>query len=321
MKRIYPLVFMGALMCHSATADDYVEWVGANSGVNWSAGQAQAEGVGIGPDGPPPTAASLMACRAAVVDAQRNLLESMQGVRVQGTTLVSNMMIESDVIKTTVEGVLEGARIIEREPNDDGTCRVTMTAPLAGQFASRIYEEVFDDEQATGSAFDDINPAEWLVAALDWLVPPASAAEPASWQDAFRRLSGRMDSIESLIGSNRQVVQIQTRPTGLVLDARGSNFIPSMSPRIRKLRENVIYPNKRHESTRRERGQLVSLFTRDLETARNHPIVGERPLVLKGLRTFGETRTEIVLDTEASSRLETLIENGFLDDAGVVIVL
>ena len=65
----------------------------------------------------------------------------------------------------------------------------------------------------------------------------------------------------------------------------------------------------------------VSLFTRDLDTARRHPIVGERPLVLKGLRTWGDTRTEIVLDKDESTRLEALVAKGFLQDAGVIIVL
>ncbi len=318
MTRVAGL-FLLLVAVSNAAADDFVEWVGANSGVNWTAAEARAEGAGIGPDNRPPAVAALMACRAAVVDAQRNLLESMQGVRVQGTTLVSNMMIESDTIKTTVEGVLNGAQIIDRRPGDDGTCRVTLSAPLAGQFATNIYDEVLvesDDKLAS----DWVNPVSWVAYALELLVPEANAAEPSDWREAFRDLSGRINSIESLLTSQPRAVA-DARPTGLVLDARGSNFIPSMSPRIRELRAGVIYPNAGHAVARRDRGQLVSLFTRDLETARTHPIVGERPLVLKGLRTFGETRTEIVLGNEASERLNTLVNEGFLDDAGVVIVL
>lgn len=303
-----------------ASAEDYTEWVGANSGVNWTSAQARAEGAGIGPENRPASVASLMACRAAVVDAQRNLLESMQGVRVQGTTIVENMMISSDVIRTTVEGVLAGAQIIERKPGDDGTCRVTMTAPLSGQFATQIYDEVLVEEEEAAAVWQ--RPASWIAYALELLVPEANAATGDDWRSAFETLSGRLDSIESMLSAQPTAARIgQTRPTGLVLDARGSNFIPSMSPRIRELRAGIIYPNARHAVSRRDRGQLVSLFTRDLDTARNHPIVGERPLVLKGLRTFGETRTEIVIDNEASERLEALVEQGFLDQAGVVIVL
>jgi hypothetical protein len=94
-----------------------------------------------------------------------------------------------------------------------------------------------------------------------------------------------------------------------------------MAPKIRQLRAGVLYPNNKHQAERSERGQLVSLFTRDLDTARRHPVVGERPIVLKALRTFGDTRTEIVLGTDASGSLQALINKGFLSDSGVIIVL
>jgi len=83
----------------------------------------------------------------------------------------------------------------------------------------------------------------------------------------------------------------------------------------------VIYPTAKAKSAASERGQLVSLFTRDLETAKTHPVVGERPVVFKALRTWGDTRTSIVLNTESSERLSSIIEAGQLEDAGVIIVL
>jgi hypothetical protein len=49
--------------------------------------------------------------------------------------------------------------------------------------------------------------------------------------------------------------------------------------------------------------------------------VGERPIVLKALRTWGDTRTEIVLNNDASTQLEAMISDGFMQDAGVIIVL
>ncbi|XOV88780.1 MAG: LPP20 family lipoprotein [Pseudomonadota bacterium] len=305
----------------AAAADDFVEWVGANSGVNWSAGEIQAEGAGVGPANAPATTARLMACRAAVVDAQRNLLESIQGVRVEGTTIVSDMMVESDVIKSSVDGVLRGARMVDRKPMDDGTCLVQMTAPLGGQFASNVYDRVFNPTQSTAAAN---LIGRLLDQGLAVLVPAARAAENTlpAWQASIDSLSTRLSALEDLLSTHPAVVATaDTSPTGLVLDARGSNFIPSMSPKIRKLRAGIIYPNSTQQSTRQERGQLVSLFTRDLDTARRHPVVGDRPIVLKGLRTFGDTRTEIVLGTEAGERLEKLVGDGFLDDAGVIIVL
>jgi len=318
-------ILLSAVMTNSANGEEFVEWVGANSGVNWSAGQVTSEGAGVGPAGRPPAMARLMACRAAVVDAQRNLLESIQGVRVEGTTVVANMMVESDVIKTSVSGLLQGAQVVERKPQDDGSCVVTMTAPLGGKFTTDVYGEVFDGNQTSSlpTSFSDF--VESLAEnTLAFFIPTATADEAttAPWQTAMDQLASRITSLEELLTTHPTLVQSKdTGPTGLVLDARGSNFIPSMSPKIRQLRKGVMYPTASDQLSLRERGQLVSLFTRDLDTAKRHPVVGERPVVLKALRTWGKTRTEIVLGTQSSERLTKMIKDGFMKDAGVIIVL
>lgn len=313
------------LLTAPAFADDYVEWVGANSGVNWSEAKVQAEGAGAAPKGAPPSTARMMACRAAVVDAQRNLLESIKGVRVDGTTVVANMMVKSDTIKTSVNGMLRGARIVNRDPQSDGSCIVTMTAPMGGQFATDVYQQVFTMKPISRIESPLGALGQLVDAGLALIAPPVYAdttpVQPA-WQASIDKLSSRVSAIEDLLSSYPALVDAGNKgPTGLVIDARGSNFIPSMSPKIRQLRGGIIFPNEKQQIERRDRGQLVSLFTRDLDTARRHPVVGERPIVLKGLRTFGDTRTEIVLGTESAERLETLVNNGFLDDAGVIIVL
>ena len=104
---------LGGLLMGASTptpAQEFVEWVGANSGVNWSSGEIQAEGAGIAQEGMPASRAKLFSCRAAVVDAQRNLLESIKGVRVEGTTVVANMMVESDIIKLSLIHISEPTR-------------------------------------------------------------------------------------------------------------------------------------------------------------------------------------------------------------------
>jgi hypothetical protein len=57
----YFLLLTLSLCMGTVNADDFVEWVGANSGVNWSAGQIQAEGAGVGRANAPPSTARLMA--------------------------------------------------------------------------------------------------------------------------------------------------------------------------------------------------------------------------------------------------------------------
>lgn len=318
------VIALGVFTAHVSRAEDYIEWVAANSGVNWTNGSAVAEGAGLAKPGTPPSLAKMMACRAALVDGQRNLLESLQGVRVEGITMVDKLMLESDLIKSSVEGTLKGAVMTSRRPQADGTCEVTLTAPIAGNFARDIYQTVLaPNEQSSTPMKSAIQQA--LFSTIDYVLRAVASSAQANESDidtVVAQLTRRLDALEAMMTDQKGLPKAgRGKPTGLVIDARGSNFIPSMSPKIRKLRAGVIYPSISNQQTLGDRGQLVSLFTRDVETAQQHPIVGARPVVLKALRTWGDTRTEIVLNSEGSRRLEKMIQDGIMQDAGVIIVL
>lgn len=56
--------------------------------------------------------ARMLALRAARVDAQRNLLEAIEGVRVTSGTTVKDAQLQSDVIANRVKGMLKGAFVL-----------------------------------------------------------------------------------------------------------------------------------------------------------------------------------------------------------------
>ncbi len=68
----------------------------------------------------------LTAERAATVDAQRKLLETIQGVQITSDSTVEDFALKNDVIKSRVEGVLRGAETLNTQYFSDGTVEVTM---------------------------------------------------------------------------------------------------------------------------------------------------------------------------------------------------
>ena len=89
--------------------------------------------------------AKAMATRGAVVDAQRNLLETIKGVEVTGETTVENFMTTSDKVTTKVQGVIKGAYMVgPARTTADGAIEVTMRVPLYAKngIASAVIEEV-----------------------------------------------------------------------------------------------------------------------------------------------------------------------------------
>jgi len=128
--------------------------------INWTKGIVQATGIGAPPEkfyGKPN--ARPMALRAAKLDAYRNILEVVNGVRINSATVVKDFAVENDVIMTKVEGMVKGAEVVKQEYLSDGTVEITMQMDLRGGFAQLVLPE-------------DIKPLESIKPAI----PPQSSS-------------------------------------------------------------------------------------------------------------------------------------------------
>ncbi len=117
-----------------------------NGSVNWSDQYVEAKGSAVidYERFPNPAQARAMATRGAVVVAQRNLLEILQGVNVVSETTVKDMMIQSDYIYTRIDGVVKGAQQVGEAVEKDGMMEVTMRVPLyeTNGLAPAVYDGV-----------------------------------------------------------------------------------------------------------------------------------------------------------------------------------
>jgi hypothetical protein len=125
------------------TVKDVVDPVGSTGKVDWSTGVITAVGIGAPPAQPANAAqARAMAERAAQVVAYRNLLEAVKGVRVDSATTVENFIVTSDVIKTEVSGIIQGATIMDKKYMSDGSVEVTVGMKLTGALADALLPKI-----------------------------------------------------------------------------------------------------------------------------------------------------------------------------------
>lgn len=102
--------------------------------LDWSKQVITVTGTGFAPDGTyNPTRAKLLAKRAALQEAYRQLAEVVNGVKVTGETTVSEMTLVSDIIRTKVEATIKGAKAISEREIEDGGYEVTVQMPLFGK--------------------------------------------------------------------------------------------------------------------------------------------------------------------------------------------
>lgn len=190
-----------------------VEPVGATGSINWD--QATVEAVGFGVPSKiakSPAQAQLMARRAAIVDAQRNLLETIEGVKVDAETTVQNFELANDVVKTQVSGMVRNSRIINEQQLADGTYQVTMGINLYGQGSlSQIITDA--TKPATPVPLPDPSPSYTPVVLPEYTglvvdvtgLPLVRAMSPVIYDNTGRAIYGHTNLIPDYVVSHGMI--------------------------------------------------------------------------------------------------------------------
>ena len=250
-----------------------------NGNINWSEGTITALGIGA----PPPNAINMaqaraMARRAAIVVARRNLLELLQGVQIDSMTLVKEAIVQSDIMRTSIQGVVRNAQIIDTAYLSDGSVEVKVAMNMSGQLANTILPQH--------------SPA------VPWATGPSVATATS------KTLKSSSDII-----------------TGLVVDARGLGARPAMSPKIVDEKGKEIYGSamvNRQYAVQ----QGMAGYSRDLSAAQGNSRVTANPLTVKGLRSVGPGKSDIVISNSDATRILSAAENLlFMQKCLVMIVL
>jgi len=162
----------------------------------------------------PGARAQFMARRAAKVDAQRNLLETINGVRVTSGTTVKDMTLESDIIGTRVKGLLQGA--FEMQSNvvkEDGNWVADVTMAVC---MSRAADQCTDKPTLTAVLQPSLEGA-----------PMSSRYSPEA--------STSSDSVQG------GQVSEDSLSTGLIIDASQVSFSPMLDVRIQTRQGKELY--------------------------------------------------------------------------------
>lgn len=159
------------------------------------------EGAG-NPEHKTPAQRELMAKRAAVVTAQRALMEYLEGFLLVGVTLVKDGMAQNDVILSTVAGFAKGSQVVFQEYNKDtdialAMVKLGMRGPKG--YASMLYEKMNSDPKMKELVKTDKKP---FVA---------------------------------------EAVKLDVAYDGLIIDATEQNFRPALINRIFATKGDILY--------------------------------------------------------------------------------
>lgn len=260
--------------------------------INWEKGSDAdviAVGIGLPPAGMPSTRASALARRAAIVDAQRNLLESIKGVNLDSDTTMENLMIQSDVVKTKVSGVLKGYTIISEKENPDGSYQVTMKVPLFGanSVAAAGIPEIANQQAAPVA-----------VETVDVKTTPLTKVEVKEIR--------------------------QGQYTGVIIDATGMGLEATFSPVVYDVNGRAVYGMKNIDPNFAISKGMVE-YSKDLQQASVSSRAGNNPLVIKAAAVKGGKNSvnnvNVVVSVEDADKILLANENSqMLSQCAVVFV-
>ena len=120
-------------------AGHYTDMVTPNGRADWTTGMVTAKGIGIPPKNPVSALqAKEMAKSAAWAVALRNLLEVVKGVRIDSTTTIDNFILKNDEVRTRVEGMVRGAKLVKEQEMPDGSFETTVEMKLTGDLSGVV---------------------------------------------------------------------------------------------------------------------------------------------------------------------------------------
>jgi hypothetical protein len=275
--------------------------------INWVQGYITAIGNGTADPSGNKVKDKLKSLRAAELVAQRTLLETTKGVRIDSTTRVEDLMVKEDIINSRVDGIIKGAQIVKREVNWEGNIpmatvemRLCLSNRVGGCSMSQSLISVLDVDRKTEPPF--VPPER--------LIPPADAVvkEPIPLPPEPQKKSITYDASKPV--------------TGLIFDLEGRPFERQLLPVVITVadgnRQITVYSVKSVKPPI-IRSYGVVRYADDKDQAKKNTYVGDNTVVIPVADITKENM--IVIGSEAARiiRETTMHGNDYLSDAKVIV--
>ncbi len=263
---------------------------------DWEKSVVRAKGYGIAPDNASSAAQKkIMAREAAITMAQRRLLETIKGVKIDSTQTVENAQVKSDVIKKQVSGVIKGAQIIEEKRPADDVYHVVMEVKFYGK--------------------DGV-----MKAILPKLQKESGQAAVSQMQEGT---DNRDEQFSNEPSDQREEdrTEIKEKYTGIIINTVDLEVEPALAPKIYGPHNNLVYGMDKINSNGVVTDGIVG-YSRSLAGAKSKLRAGDNPLVINAQQVKGEYTTDLVLAAEDAQQMRRLgQQTDIFSKCRIIIVL
>ena len=109
--------------------------------------------------------------------------------------------------------------------------------------------------------------------------------------------------------------------TGLIIDTKGLNIVPAMSPKVVDSQGNEVYGTAVvSRDFAIDKG--IAGYTKDVARAKTNDRVGDNPLIITAIKAHGKRSTDVVISDADAAKLRDAGQNlSFLRECRVIIVV
>ena len=233
-----------------------MERVGTMGFIDWPGQRAAAVGHGAPPQGAYNAAqARAMAHDTALFVARSNLMEVLRQIRVDAGTRMGDLLRADPRAEERIRRLADAAPIASERTLAGGMVRLILVLPLTGDVAQEISAMTGKRSQPEPKAPPAPKPAEAAPQVATGSAPEPTAADAALLAPAAQALAASA--------------------TGLIVDARGAGFTPTLRPRLMH-GDEVVYPSPGVDHAVGTRQGYVRYY-RDLAQAQQSDPAGTAP--------------------------------------------
>ncbi len=269
--------------------------------VNWVEGYISAVGQGTATPSGNRVKDQLRAVRAATILAQRALLETVKELKIDSQTKVQNKMVQEDVIKTRIEGTIQGAEIAKQDVRWEGetpVATVQMRICVSGIGACKSEKSIVN------------------ALALSQKDEPALAPK--------QRLNDIVPKQDTALPKTQDIIYDTTKPvTGIIFNLQGVFFerviLPVVITTDAENKPFTVYSVKSVDPPV-IRTYGVVRYADSVEQARQNPHLGNNVIIVPVSDVTKENMIVIGFGAARLIRETTSHGNDYLKNANVIIV-
>ena len=309
--KLLKIVVLMFVLSYTLLARDAVDTSGPCM-INWTQGIIGCEGESA------PGQDSFAAKRVAVVIAQRNLLEVIQGVRLDSQTTIRDGIAGNDIIISRVNGVIRGAQVVSNDYNEK---KGSATARVQLRMGEDLLKALLSDP--TKLSWNEKVDELWNSFSI---ITPAMASSSYSYaeKETLQKLlsdmkavnnSAAVKEIETILGD------IDTKFTGMLIDVSDvTGFEKALIVRLVDENGQELYPaGALSKKMLQKRNTSVGYVFGHGDAIRNIRVFN-KPLELKASKVYRRKKSNIVLSDSQVAVLKKLDPEIF-KNAKIVLLL